>query len=123
MKPLLLLLLTLIICHSKANSQTLIKMEDITKHIGDTIKVCIKIYGARYLSRMPEAPTYLDGGNIYPNNPLIIMIAKKDRVNFEDRPEMMYVYKNVCITGKPELENGKVKIIVSGPAQIVIQPD
>lgn len=49
------------------------------------------------------------------------MIAKKDRENFEDSPEMMYAYKDVCITGKLKLEKGKPIIIVAKPEQIIIQ--
>lgn len=46
MKPLLISFLTLFLLHSKASCQTPIKLEDINKHIGDSVKICNKIYAA-----------------------------------------------------------------------------
>jgi hypothetical protein len=121
MKKLLLYFITLIFFISKENAQNTIKMEDIDKHVGDSVKICTKIYSARYLPRAEGSPTFLDAGEIYPNNPLIILIQNKDRENFEDQPEIKYVYKNVCIIGKVDLDNGKPRIIVTFPEQITIQ--
>ena len=121
MKPLLISLFTLFLLHSKASCQTPIKLEDINKHIGDSVKICSKVYGGGFLSRLPGSPTYLYVGNDAPYNQLAVMIAKKDKGNFEDSPEMIYAYKNVCITGKLQLEKGKPIIIVTKPEQIVIQ--
>lgn len=121
MKPLLISLLTLIICNSKVNAQVLIKIEDINNHIGDTVKICNKIYGGKYYNRLQGSPIYIYVGNDYPNNLLAIMITKNDRENFENSPEMMYACKDVCITGKLQLEKGKPILIVSKAEQIVIQ--
>ncbi|MBS1598384.1 MAG: hypothetical protein JST75_09160 [Bacteroidetes bacterium] len=49
----------------------------------------------------------MEVGDDYPNQPLTIVIWVKDRENFEDIPEMMYVYKDACITGKLVLDKGK----------------
>lgn len=121
MKRFLIFMIVLIICHSNANAQTLIKIEDINKHINDTVKICNKIYGGKYYNRMQNSPTYLYVGNDAPNNPLAVLITKNDRVNFEDSPEMMYAYKDVCITGKLQLENWKPILIVTKLEQIIIQ--
>lgn len=120
-KSILYLFLSLIIFTSKANAQITVKIEDISKHVGDSVKICTKIYSARYIPRTQDAPTFLDAGDVYPNNPLIILIQKKDRENFEDQPEMKYVYKNVCIIGKVDLDKGKPRIMVTSPEQISIQ--
>lgn len=123
MKALSVLVAALFACCLHAGAQVAVKIEDVNKHIGDTVKICTKIYSARYLPRVPGSPTYLEAGNAYPANTLNIFIAKKDRGNFESEPEMMYVYKEVCVTGKLELENGKAKITVTNPAQIAIKKD
>lgn len=115
MKPLLISLLTLMNFNAKVNVQVLIKIEDINKHIGDSVKICNKIYGGKYYNSMQGSPTYIYVGNDYPNNPLAIMITKNDMENFEDSPEMIYAYKDVCITGKLQLEKGKPILIVSKP--------
>lgn len=121
MKLLVLSLLTSLLFYSKANAQTFIKIEDANKHIGDSVKICSKIYGGNFYSRIQGSPTYLYVGDDFPKNPLAVFILKKDRENFEDRPEMMYVYKDVCISGKLELDKGKPVLVVTKPAQIILQ--
>lgn len=121
MKVEIILSIVFCFCCANANSQEVIKIEDISKHIGDTVKICTKIYGGRFLYRLKNSPTFLEVGDDYPNQLLTIVIWGKDLENFEDRPEMMYVYRDVCITGKLELDNGKPQIIVSKPTQIVLQ--
>ncbi|MBK7290098.1 MAG: hypothetical protein IPI78_07625 [Chitinophagaceae bacterium] len=38
-------------------SQTTIKLEDITKHVGDSVKVCGKVYGIRFMEQSKNQPT------------------------------------------------------------------
>lgn len=122
MKSLAFLVIIICFCVIKSNSQVVvIKIEEISKHLGDSVKICTKIYGGRYLYRMKDAPTYLEAGADYPKNPLTIVIWGKDRENFEERPEMMYAYRNAYITGKLELNKDKPQIIVTKPSQIVQQ--
>ena len=121
MKYLTLLIVCICFCIKKANTQVVIRIEDVTKHIGDSVKICTKIYGGRFQIRFKDSPTYLEVGDDFPNQPLTIVIWKKDRDNFEDRPEMMYAYKDVCITGRLEIDKGKVQMVVTKPAQIILQ--
>ena len=45
---------------TKSNAQALIKIEDINKHIGDTVKICTKIYGGQFFTRLQNnPPTYM----------------------------------------------------------------
>src|SRR6185436_13428013 len=84
-------------------SQVEIKLEDINKHVGDSIKVCGKIYGGIYLERSNGTPTFLNVGGNYPNSPLTIVIWSDVRKTFTDKPEEYYKDKEVCVTGKVEL--------------------
>jgi hypothetical protein len=121
MKPLFVFLSATIICSTNINAQKVIKIDEVNKHMGDTVKICNKIYSGIFYNRMQGSPTYMYMGNNYPNHTLAILISKKDRGNFEDRPEMMYAYKDVCIVGKLQLENGKPIIIVTKQEDIIIQ--
>ena len=48
--------------------QTEIKLEEIGKHIGDSVKVCTKIYGGIFLERSKGTPTFLKM-SLYPDLP------------------------------------------------------
>ena len=101
-------------------AQKEIKAEDASKHEGDTVKVCTKIYGTRYLEQSNRAPTFLNAGASYPNSPLTFVIFGESRPAFKNKPEEFYNNKQVCVTGKIELYKGKPEIIVTSETQITI---
>ena len=84
-------------------AQQEIKIEDLNKHIGDSVKVCTKIYGGIFLDRSKGTPTLLNAGGNYPDAPLTIVIWSDARAKFKDAPEAFYKNKEVCITGKISL--------------------
>lgn len=117
----LVALFFLIPFYPKLNGQITVKIEDINNHIGDSVTICSKVFEAVHQPRVKGAPTYLYIGNLYPEQPLTVLIERKDRANFDDRPEMKYVCKEVCVSGRLVLYNGKAGMIVTVPEQIVIQ--
>ena len=121
MKPGLVLFIEIFFCLLTPQAQVRITKEEINNHIGDSVILCNRIYGGGANARMPDSPTYLYVGNDFPKQILTVMISKKDRLQFGDRPEMMYAYKDVCISGKLIKEKGKPVIIVYKPEQIKIQ--
>jgi hypothetical protein len=102
-------------------SQQEVKLEDISKHVGDSVKVCAKIYGGIYLDRSKGTPTFLNAGGAYPNDLLTIVIWENSRKEFKDKPEEFYKNKNVCITGKVELYKEKPQIVVHEESQLAVQ--
>jgi hypothetical protein len=102
-----------------AFAQTAIKLEDVAKHAGDSVKVCGKIFGGIFLERSKDKPTFLNVGGIYPNNPLTIVIWADLRKEFEQKPEEFYKDKNVCIFGKITLFKDKPQIILYSRNQLV----
>ena len=86
-----------------AAAQTEIKMEDINKHVGDSVKICTKIYDGIYLDRSKTTLTLINAGSSYPNNPLTQVIYPELRKEYETAPEEFYKDKEVCIIGKVEL--------------------
>lgn len=106
---------------SFAQAQQEIKIEDLDKHVGDSVTVCTKIYGGIFLERSKGTPTLLNAGGAYPNAPLTILIGPEARSLFKEAPEVFYKDKEVCITGKIILYKEKPEIVVYGEKQIVLK--
>ncbi|MEO5947028.1 MAG: hypothetical protein ABIP79_09440 [Chitinophagaceae bacterium] len=102
-------------------AQQEIKMEDLSKHIGDSVTVCTKIYGGIFLDRSKDTPTLLNAGANYPNSPLTIVIRAEARKKFKEAPEVFYKDKNVCITGKVILFKEKPEIVVYDESQMIMK--
>jgi hypothetical protein len=102
-----------------SHGQQEIKMDELNKHIGDSITVCTKIYGGIFLDRSKDTPTLLNAGDKYPNAPLTIVIGPETRQKFKEKPEVFYKDKEVCITGKISLYKDKPQIVLYSEKQIV----
>jgi hypothetical protein len=109
-----------LICSLASFAQTAIKLEDAGKHVGDSVKVCAKIYGGIFLDRSTGTPTFLNVGGLYPNNQLTIVIWADLRKEFEQKPEEFYKDKNVCIFGKITLFKDKPQIVLYSKSQLVV---
>jgi hypothetical protein len=103
-----------------AHAQQPIKIEDLSKHIGDSVTVCTKIYGGIYLDRSKGTPTLLNAGGSYPNNPLTVLLWADARAQFKEAPEVFFKDKDVCITGKVILYKDKPEIIVYSTEQLKV---
>ena len=105
--------------HSVIRSKA--KVYDAKSHVSDSVKICTKIYGGKYLENSKGTPTFLNAGGYYPNAPLAIVIWADARKEFNNAPEEFYKGKEVCITGKIELYKDKPQIVVTSKSQIVEQ--
>ena len=114
------LLLIALCCAMASFAQTAIKLEDVSKHVGDSVKVCGKIYGGIFLERVKDTPTFLNVGGTYPNNPLTIVIWADVRKTLEEKPEEFYKDKTVCIFGKITLYKDKPQIVLYNKNQLVL---
>ena len=103
---------------SFAFSQAKINVEDVGKHIGDSVTVCTKVFGTKFFDK--SQMTVLNLGAAYPASPLTVVIFGRDLVNFKVPPEKMYADKEICVTGVIKEFKGKNEIIVSNPSQIVL---
>src|SRR5450631_3877030 len=96
---------------STAFCQTKISIDSVTKHYGERVTVCSKVYG----TKASEKVTFINLGAAYPNSLLTIVIFTKDKSNFKVTPETMYADKNICVTGilkEYEEYRGRPEIIV-----------
>ena len=115
------LLITAILFSTISFCQASISIDSLSSYMGDSVTVCSKVYGTRYLEQSEKQPTFLNIGAAYPNSLLTIVIFGESRKNFKNAPEDMYADKSICITGRLAEFKGKAEIIVYGPGQIKIQ--
>jgi hypothetical protein len=113
-----LLILLLFLISSILLSQQTIKLDEVEKHIGDSIKVCGYVSDVYYASRVENTPTFLNIGAKYPNQLLTVVIWNDVRKEFEKVPEELFKNKEICIIGRLELYKGKPQIVLRGTALI-----
>ena len=97
-----------------------IQLKDISKHIGDSVRFCSKVYSTRYFEQSENRPTLLDVNSSFSAQALTTVIWGEDRKVFNDAPEMMYNNKDVCINGVVELVNNAPQIVIRKRDQIRI---
>ncbi len=98
-----------------------VKLEDVASHVGDSVRVCGKIMTARYLDRSESGPTLMNMGKPYPDQPLTIVIYKKDRKNFDLIPEVELIDKDICVTGVVILYKEKAQMVLNSKEQLVVK--
>lgn len=100
------------------NGQKIINLDEVNKHIGDSIKVCGQVYDTYYAARTEDTPTFLNVGAKYPNQLLTVVIWSDVRKEFEKAPEVLFKDKEICIIGRLELYKGKPQIVLRSVKQI-----
>ena len=95
--------------------------EQAAKKVGDSIKVCDKVFGGRFFETSAGSPTLLNMGAAYPASTLTIMIPGDVRIKMGYAPELQLKDKNVCVEGKVILFKDKPEIIVYNISQIQAQ--
>jgi hypothetical protein len=123
MKKLLTVCIIILIAAPTLSAQT-VTLEDLKDYIGkpDTVKVCGKIYSARFLDRAERKPTLLNVGGFYPAQKLTVVIFEEDRKNFPPKPEEYFSNAQVCISGVVIDYSGKPEIVVKNSKQLEIEP-
>lgn len=105
----------------KSFSQKEIKIEDARENVGDTIKICTKIFDAAYEENTKGSPTYLYTSSHNPSATLTFIIWGEKRKYFDYKPEKDLKDREVCVTGKIELIKDKPVIVIDKQSQIDIK--
>jgi hypothetical protein len=103
------------------NAQNNIPLEDINKHVGDSITVCGKVSGIRFLENSKNTPTFMNLGATYPNQLLTVVLWGDVRKQFDKTPEELFTNKEVCVTGRIELFKEKPQIVLKKKEDIKIK--
>lgn len=101
-------------------AQENIKLEEVSKHINDSVTVCGKVADMRYFESSKGQPTFLNIGSKYPNQQLTVVIWGNTRTQFTGKVEDL-LNKSICITGRIILYKDKPEIIIEKPEQIIVQ--
>jgi DNA/RNA endonuclease YhcR with UshA esterase domain len=113
MKLCLALLFCCILPFVNAFGQSIIAAKNASKHIGETVTVIEKIFAGSKPGA--DARIVLDAGGYQPNQLLTVIIPSTSRKKFSRKPEADYLGKDVAITGKVKLFQGRPTIVVSDP--------
>jgi DNA/RNA endonuclease YhcR with UshA esterase domain len=119
MKKVLALLL---LCFLVTNSfgQTKIELQDIAKHVGDTVQVEGKIFGVKTFPDNAKAPTLLNLGADFPKQTLSVAVFPSFKTDENVMPDERFIGDIAIITGKVELFKGKPQIAVRTPGALRI---
>jgi len=82
----------------KTAAQTIVPAKNAGKHIGETVKICDKVFGGRLVSSSNAILLYIGGNESSQQLTLVIPAAYRSR--FKGRPEIDYRGKDVIVTGK-----------------------
>lgn len=104
-----------------AGAQQTISISELNDHVGDSVTVCLKIYGGIYLDHSRGTPTLLNAGGAYPNNPLTLLIWPDTRAQFKEAPEVFYKDRDVCVSGKIILYKEKPEIVIYDQKQVALK--
>jgi hypothetical protein len=90
------------------------------QRINEDAKVCGFVAQTRYAESATGQPTFLNFDKPYPDEVFSAVIwgGAAERAKFQEPPEVLYVRRNVCVTGRIELYEGKPQIVVRNPAQL-----
>jgi hypothetical protein len=90
------------------------------QRINEDAKVCGFVAQTRYAESATGQPTFLNFDKPYPDEVFSAVIwgGAAERAKFQEPPEVLYVRRNVCVTGRIELYEGKPHIVVRNPAQL-----
>ena len=92
------------------------------QHVDEDARVCGFVAQTRYAEASTGQPTFLDFGQPYPNEVFSAVIwgGAPERAKYPEPPEVFYIRRNLCVTGRIELYGDKPQIVVRQPAQITI---
>jgi hypothetical protein len=115
-----LLLFALIFISAKLGFSQTLTPEEAAKHVGDSVKVCGKIYGGRFFETSNGTPTLLNMGAAYPASPITIVFYSEVRSKMNSSPEIELKDKNVCVSGKVTLHKEKPQIVIYNASQLEV---
>jgi hypothetical protein len=119
--PLVLLCLLLAVA-SAAREEGIqpIPAAEAARRVGELATVCGHVASAAHITSVKGSPTFLNLGRPYPDQELTVVIWEAARARFGSPPERAFDGKSICVTGRIQVYQGRLQIIVQSPDQIWI---
>ncbi len=99
-------------------AQTKISLDDAKNYINKEVTICETIQST--YKTQEHKNSLLNMGDVYPKQKLTIVILAKHLKNFNYIPVEYLNGKQICVTGKIYLYEGKPQIKVKNPNQIIV---
>lgn len=103
---------------SAAYCQTHININDVSKHVGDSVNIGGMVFSGIYLPNVKGSPTFINMGNESNKQLLLLIVYKNVRSQFFEAPDVYLRGKTVEVKGKITLYKGKPAIILYRPNQL-----
>lgn len=115
MKKLYLILLSLsLLC--TVQSQTKVPLSTANKHFGETVTICDQLFGENLIADIQSKTSLLLLGSTTAEQIAVVLPElSKQKIS---KNKYFYLGKQVCITGKLTLANGKKELIISSESDI-----
>jgi hypothetical protein len=104
-------------------AQKEITIQDIVRHVGDSVKLQVNINNTRVLKSENGSLVLMNVSKPYPNQVLTLVIYNQDLKNFTGDPEKTYQFKTVIVRGKVSLYKDKPQIVLHDESQITLIPE
>jgi len=104
------------------HAQSAISLDSVKTHVGDSVRVCGKVFSTRFLESANGTPTLINVGGAFPNEKLTVVIFGENRKTFLVKPEEAWKDKEICVTGRIAEYRGKPQIVVTRPEQVEVKP-
>lgn len=103
------------------NAQKEIRVEEARDNIGDTVKICTKIFDTKFDENSKGSPTYLYTSSHDPNATLAFVVWGEKRKYFDYKLEKDLKEREICVIGKIELLKNRPIIVIDKQSQIDIK--
>ena len=110
----LITLLFLVFTSLLSSAQKQINLEDIAKHVGDSVEVFGKVYGAKAVSG--GKLLLINVGGAFPTQ-LLTIVLNEEMQNALEGP-LKGTMEQIKVAGKVELYRTKPQIVIHSPAQV-----
>jgi hypothetical protein len=110
----------LLVFASPVIAQTkIITIDDVVNNVGNVVRVCEKVYGTQQPSA-GDRSTYLNMGSTHGDSLLVLVISAEAKKRFDYRPDKDLLNRQICVTGRIELQDGKRVMVVNKQEDITI---